>query len=191
MSVGYGWGGGYVSAYAPAYYPSYYYAPAYYAPAYYSDYYYPSYYPSASVVYYGSGYYGGGYRHGYRGGYYGYRDHGYHGGYRGHDYKGSASVMVAGNRRGLTLTMGRELKRRSGHQTHHRAYEGRWQPDRNFLLGHVGDAINALLMAAGHNLRLILAKLAFRRAFFLAIINLFMAKADTSSHRPTAKRSMG
>lgn len=31
--------------------------------------------------------------------------------------------------------------------------------DWNFLLGHVGDAITALLVAAGHNLRLILAAL--------------------------------
>lgn len=33
-------------------------------------------------------------------------------GYRGHDYTGSASVMIAGSRRGLTPTK-RELKRRS------------------------------------------------------------------------------
>jgi hypothetical protein len=90
VAVGYGWGGGYVSAYAPAY-PSYYYGPSYYAPAYYADYYYPSYYyPSASVVYYGGGYHG--YRHH---GYYrdrGYRSHGYYrGGYRGHDYGHRAS----------------------------------------------------------------------------------------------------
>jgi IS5 family transposase len=32
--------------------------------------------------------------------------------------------------------------------------------DRNFLLGHAGDAINALLAAAGYNLRLVLAALA-------------------------------
>jgi IS5 family transposase len=32
--------------------------------------------------------------------------------------------------------------------------------DRNFLLGQAGDAINALLAAAGHNLRLVLTALA-------------------------------
>lgn len=111
-------------------------------------------------------------------------------GYRGHDYTGSASVMIAGSRRGLTPTMRRELKRRSAIEPTigHMKTDGRL--DRNFLLGHVGDVINALLVAAGHNLRLILAKLALWRAFFLVTITFLMAKADTSSHLPTDRRSM-
>jgi transposase, IS5 family len=44
--------------------------------------------------------------------------------------------------------------------------------DRNFLLGHVGDAINVLLVAAGHNLRLILAMLALGRAFILVELTI-------------------
>ena len=62
--------------------------------------------------------------------------------------------------------------------------------DRNFLLGHVGDAINALLVAAGHNLRLILAKLALWRAFITAVLTVLMAKLDTSPDLTTARRSM-
>lgn len=103
-------------------------------------------------------------------------------GYRGHDYKGPGSVMVAGSKRGLTAIMKRELKRRSAIEATigHMKTDGRL--DRNFLLGHVGDAINALLVAAGHNLRLILATLAIWRAMILLAIAASGAKPDTSSH---------
>jgi hypothetical protein len=58
--------------------------------------------------------------------------------------------MIAGSKRGLTATMKRELKRRSAIEATigHMKTDGRL--DRNFLLGHVGDAINALLVVAGH-----------------------------------------
>ena len=42
--------------------------------------------------------------------------------------------------------------------------------DRNYLLGSIGDAVNALLAAAGHNLRLILAHL--RRLFVWILVVL-------------------
>jgi hypothetical protein len=62
--------------------------------------------------------------------------------------------MIAGRRRGLSPTMRRELRRRSAIEATigHMKTDGRL--DRNFLLGQAGDAINALLAAAGHNLRL-------------------------------------
>ena len=77
-------------------------------------------------------------------------------GYRGHDYEGDAKVMISGQKRGLTTQMKRELKRRSAIEATigHMKTDGRL--DRNFLNGKDGDAINALLTAAGHNLRLIL-----------------------------------
>ena len=53
--------------------------------------------------------------------------------------------------------------------------------DRNFLLGHAGDAINALLVAAAHNLRLILAVLALWLASFLQALLPTTAKPDTAS----------
>lgn len=55
--------------------------------------------------------------------------------------------------RGLTPTMKRELKRKSGIEANiaHMKTEGRL--DRSWLLGHDGDTINVLLAAAGHNLR--------------------------------------
>ena len=88
-------------------------------------------------------------------------------GYRGHDYNGDAKVMIAGQRRNLTPTMKRELKRRSAIEPMigHAKNDGRL--GRNWLLGTAGDKINALLAAAGLNLRLILNTIrAFWWAFF-------------------------
>jgi IS5 family transposase len=97
-------------------------------------------------------------------------------GYRGHDYKGPATVFISGPRRGLTPTIRRELKRRSAIEATigHMKTNGRL--DRNFLLGHDGDAINALLVAAGHNLRLILKAIAIWRAHILAAIETINPK---------------
>ena len=88
-------------------------------------------------------------------------------GYRGHDYEGEASVMLSGRKRGLTPQMKRELKRRSAIEATigHIKTDGRL--DRNFLKGQAGDAINALLAAAGHNLRLILNALAILLAWIM------------------------
>ncbi len=81
-------------------------------------------------------------------------------GYRGNDYDGQAKVMISCSKRGLTPTMKRELKRRSAIEPMigHAKNDGRL--GRNYLLGADGDKINALLAAAGHNLRLVLARLA-------------------------------
>src|SRR5918911_5160816 len=84
-------------------------------------------------------------------------------GYRGHDYAKADRVFISRQRRGLTPTIKRELRRRSAIEPMigHMKADGRL--GRNYLLGSAGDAINALLVAAGHNLRLILAHL--RRLF--------------------------
>jgi IS5 family transposase len=101
-------------------------------------------------------------------------------GYRGHNYTGAGEVMIAGRRRGLSATMRRELRRRSGIEATigHMKTDGRL--DRNFLLGQAGDAINALLAAAGHNLRLVLAALALWLAFILAAIAKAIANVNTA-----------
>ncbi|MDD9928984.1 MAG: IS5 family transposase [Rhodospirillaceae bacterium] len=90
-------------------------------------------------------------------------------GYRGHDYEGPSSVMLSGQRRGLTPQMKRELRRRSAIEATigHMKTDGRL--DRNWLLGHAGDAVNALLCAAGHNLRLILNALSLFLAWILGL----------------------
>ena len=92
-------------------------------------------------------------------------------GYRGHDYPHQERVFLSGQRRGLTPTIKNELRRRSGIEPMigHMKSDGRL--DRNYLLGCAGDAISALLVAAGHNLRLILAHL--RRLFVWLLAMLF------------------
>lgn len=114
-------------------------------------------------------------------------------GYRGHDYRGPATVVIAGQKRGLTPTMRRELKRRSAIEATigHMKTDGRL--DRNFLLGHTGDAANALLVAAAHNLRLILRAIALWCAYILAATAaaaIKLAKSDTSYRSQRFANSM-
>jgi IS5 family transposase len=102
-------------------------------------------------------------------------------GYRGHDYDGKAKVMISGKKRGLTPTMKRELKRRSAIEPMigHAKNDGRL--GRNYLLGVDGDKINALLAAAGHNLRLVLARMARLFAGFIRTVAGLMAKIGQMS----------
>jgi IS5 family transposase len=87
-------------------------------------------------------------------------------GYRGHDVN-ETEVYIAGQKRGITRALRRALKRRNaiepiiGH-TKHDGLMGR-----NYLRGATGDAMNAILAAAGHNLRIILRKL---RLFWLCVL---------------------
>ena len=76
-------------------------------------------------------------------------------GYRGHGLD-NRRVFISGQRRGVTPTIRRELRRRSAIEPviGHMKSDGRL--DRNFLAGARGDATNALLCGAGYNLRLIL-----------------------------------
>lgn len=82
-------------------------------------------------------------------------------GYRGHGCTGAANVHVAGQRQGNTARSERKRRRRRsavepkiGHlKSDHRM-------NRCYLTGLEGDAINALLAAAGSNLRKLLRRLA-------------------------------
>jgi IS5 family transposase len=111
-------------------------------------------------------------------------------GYRGHDYQGPASVILSGQRRGLTPQMKRELKRRSAIEPMigHAKNDGRL--GRNHLLGHHGDRINALLAASGHNLRLILNKLRHLFARLLAALLDALAKPNTWPQLPGLQKSI-
>ena len=79
-------------------------------------------------------------------------------GYRGHE-ETATTVFIAGQKRGITPRLKRLLKRRNAIEPviGHMKEDGRL--DRNTLKGTTGDAMNALLVGAGHNLRLILRKL--------------------------------
>ena len=101
-------------------------------------------------------------------------------GYRGHDYAKTDRVFITRQRRGLTPTIKRELRRRSAIEPMigHMKADGRL--GRNHLLGVAGDAMNALLVAAGHNLRLILDWLRLFVAWFMAALMGSSAQPDTS-----------
>jgi len=104
-------------------------------------------------------------------------------GYRGHDYAKTDRVFITRQRRGLTPTIKRELRRRSAIEPMigHMKADGRL--GRNHLLGAAGDAMNALLVAAGHNLRLILNWLRLFVAWLMAALLGSSAQSDPA-HEP-------
>lgn len=101
-------------------------------------------------------------------------------GYRGHGLE-SLTVWIAGAKRGVTAAIKRKLKRRNAIEPiiGHLKSDGRL--GRNFLKGELGDAMNAILCGAGHNLRKILNLLrvfcARRNLDFIAFLDaLFLQK---------------
>lgn len=78
-------------------------------------------------------------------------------GYRGHRHGGKAKVYIAHTRGITSPTIKRELRRRNAIEPiiGHTKSDGLLE--RNHLAGATGDAINAILVAAGHNLRLLIA----------------------------------
>lgn len=78
-------------------------------------------------------------------------------GYRGHKHEGKAKVYIAHSRGITSPTIKRELRRRNAIEPiiGHTKSDGLLE--RNYLAGASGDAINAILVAAGHNMRLLVA----------------------------------
>lgn len=80
-------------------------------------------------------------------------------GYQGHGVDaGRSRVLISGTRK-LSYALKRHLRRRAAIEPEIGHMKGDGLLGRNFLKGVVGDAINALLCGAGHNLRKILARL--------------------------------
>ena len=79
-------------------------------------------------------------------------------GYKGHGIE-STAVHIPGQKRGITPALRRAIKRRNAIEPiiGHLKHDGLL--GRNFLKGTRGDAMNVILAAAGHNLRIILRKL--------------------------------
>lgn len=90
-------------------------------------------------------------------------------GYKGHGVEGT-SVYISGQKRGMTRTLKKHLKRRSAIEPHigHMKSEGKLR--RNYLKGTIGDALNALLCAIGHNMRLLWRHIRFLFALILVIL---------------------
>ena len=84
-------------------------------------------------------------------------------GYRGHGVE-TAAVYISGQRRGLTKSLQRDLKHRSSIEPHISHMKSEGKLGRNFLKGLLGDKLNALLCAIGHNLRLLLSHIGCSRS---------------------------
>ena len=93
-------------------------------------------------------------------------------GYRGHnapeDYK--FRIYLSGQRRGVTQAIKRDLRRRSAIEPVIGHTKSDHRMDRNYLKGSRGDAINAVLAAAGYNFRRLLAWLRLLKRLALAAI---------------------
>src|SRR5207253_11355476 len=76
---------------------------------------------------------------------------------RGHKLDGPTQVFVSHMRGIVSPTIRRELRRRNAIEPVIGHLKSDGLVERNRLLAAHGDAINALLAAAGHNLRLLLA----------------------------------
>jgi IS5 family transposase len=105
-------------------------------------------------------------------------------GYRGHGIAlDGLTVWIAGAKRGVTAAIRKKLKRRNAVEPviGHMKADGRL--GRNFLKGTRGDAMNALLCGAGHNLRKILRRLALLYAQILECLQCPGQKQNEESHR--------
>jgi IS5 family transposase len=98
-------------------------------------------------------------------------------GYRGHGVQTTA-VYIAGQKRGMTPALRRDLRRRSAIEPAigHMKTDGRLA--RCALKGTLGDALHAALCGCGHNIRMILAHL---RAVWAEILAVLMAIFGTTS----------
>jgi len=81
-------------------------------------------------------------------------------GYRGHGIKAGPRIVHSGQRRGITPWLKKQMRRRSVVEPiiGHAKNDGLL--GRNYLKGHKGDQINAILSAVGFNFRQILSHLA-------------------------------
>ena len=102
-------------------------------------------------------------------------------GYRGHnappDHK--FKVYISGQRRRVTETIKRELRRRSAVEPVIGHAKAEHRMGRNYLAGTHGDAANAVLAAAGYNFRRLLEWLALLLSTILAAFT-----AAASRERP-------
>lgn len=92
-------------------------------------------------------------------------------GYRGHKIERDDLDITISHTRGITSpTIRREMRRRSAIEPviGHLKEDGHLE--RNHLAGPEGDAINAILCAAGHNMRLLARWIRLLFAFLVAII---------------------
>jgi len=106
-------------------------------------------------------------------------------GFRGHDYQGPASVHVVRSiPKRATRALRRMLKRRAAVEPTIGHLKSGNRLDRNYLTGQEGDRINAVLAAAGYNLRKLLRWVVFAPIFWLGR-RLIATLAAELAFRPT------
>jgi IS5 family transposase len=104
-------------------------------------------------------------------------------GYRGHGYEGVAAVYVVRTiSRRATRAMKRMLRRRAAIEPTIGHMKGDNRMDRNYLTGREGDRINAVLAAAGYNLRKLLRWVVFTLFFWLLHRLVAVRRAETGRH---------
>jgi transposase, IS5 family len=96
-------------------------------------------------------------------------------GYKGHNAppEDRLKVYTTGQKRGMTPAIKRQMRRRAAIEPVIGHTKNEHRLGRNYLAGQAGDAINAVLAAAGYNFRRILAWLA---SLFLMILMLLNAR---------------
>lgn len=101
-------------------------------------------------------------------------------GYRGREVD-NTRILHKGKRKSLTPSERRWLKRRSAVEPAIGHLKADHRMRRNFLKGQQGDALNAVLAAAGFNIQWLMRWLL---AFWAQILSLFMANvAAESKHK--------
>lgn len=98
-------------------------------------------------------------------------------GYRGVSVEG-VTIWRSGQKRGVTPSIRKAIHRRSAVEPAigHMKNEGKLR--RNWLKGSLGDALNAVLCGAGHNLRMILRAI---RLFYAWLLYACMANMNSSA----------
>jgi IS5 family transposase len=94
-------------------------------------------------------------------------------GYKGHNAPESHKfrVYTSGQKRRMTLSIKREMRRRAAVEPVIGHIKNEHRMDRNYLFHSSGDAINAVLAAAGYNFRLLLNWLRLLLRLVLAILS--------------------
>jgi IS5 family transposase len=105
-------------------------------------------------------------------------------GYRGHNAPQSRKfrVFISGQRQRVTEQIIRELRRRSAVEPVIGHLKAEHRMGHDFLDHTIGDAINAVIAAAGYNFRRVLAWLAFLCALLLAPLG----RAQGAKNHPAA-----
>jgi len=102
-------------------------------------------------------------------------------GYRGHNAPLSHKfrVFTSGEKRRMTPAIKREMRRRSAVEPVIGHIKNGHRMDRNYLAGPQGNAINAVLAAAGYNFRLLLNWL----RLLLCLIASLIIPRSSGAHR--------